>query len=284
VSAPSSAPADRAARSPVTSLRRLAAHPRLLPLTARLITARLVRESGRFFLRELTRPAGMHTYRLRATGDRVVLRHSAQDGATMAEVFHRHDYEPPPEVATVLGEPRSILDLGANIGLFGIFAARRWPSSQIVAYEADPDNAVVHERAISVNGLADRWSLVTAAAGASAREVELAAGRAMGSFVVQPGTDVGVPTIRVPVRDVLAEVQRADLVKIDIEGGEWEIVLDPRFASEPPRVLVVEYHPHLGPGGDPRQAAERAFRDAGLRMADIWHRDDGYGMLWAWRP
>jgi FkbM family methyltransferase len=255
-----------------------------MPLTARVITARLVRESGRFFFREVTRPAGMHTYRLRATGDRVVLRHSVQDGATMAEVFHRHDYEPPPEVAAALGEPRSILDLGANIGLFGLFAARRWPGSKIVAYEADPDNAVVHERAIAVNGLAERWSLVTAAAGASEREVELAAGRAMGSFVVQPGTNVGVPTIRVPVRDVLAEVQAADLVKVDIEGGEWEILHDPRFASEPPRALVLEYHPHLGPGGDPRQAVEQALRDAGLRMADIWHRDDGYGMLWAWRP
>ena len=106
----------------------------------------------------------------------------------------------------------------------------------------------------------------------------------MGSFVVQPGTDPGVPTIRVPIRDVLGEIRDADLVKIDIEGGEWEILQDPRFRAAPPRVLVLEYHPHLGPAGDPRQAAEEALRQAGLRIADIWHRDDGYGMVWAWRP
>jgi FkbM family methyltransferase len=255
-----------------------------MPLTARVITARLVRESGRFFLREITHPAGMHTYRLRATGDHVLLRHRVHDAATMAEIFHRHDYEPPPEVAAVLGEPRSIVDLGANIGLFGIFAARRWPGSEIVGYEADPDNAVVHERAIAINGLASRWKLVTVAAGATEREVELAAGRAMESFVVQPGTGAGLPTIRVPVRDVLGEVGAADLVKIDIEGGEWEILHDPRFASEPPRALVLEYHPNPGAGPNPREAVEKALHAAGLQIADIWHRDDGYGMLWAWRP
>ena len=255
-----------------------------MPLTARVIVARLVRESGRFFFREVTRPAGMHTYRLRATGDRVVLRHTVQDGATMAEVFHRHDYEPPPEVAAALGEPRSILDLGANIGLFGIFAARRWPRSKIVAYEADPDNAVVHERAIAVNGLAERWSLVTAAARCQ-RARGRARGRSRDGLVRRAARHRRSACQRSACRFVTCSprFRSADLVKIDIEGGEWEILHDPRFASEPPRALVLEYHPHLGPGGDPRQAVEQALREAGLRMADIWHRDDGYGMLWAWR-
>jgi hypothetical protein len=105
----------------------------------------------------------------------------------------------------------------------------------------------------------------------------------MGSFVVEPGSDPGVPTIQIPMRDVLAEVCGADLVKVDIEGGEWEIVMDPRFKQSPPRALVLEYHPHLCPGADPRAAAERALADADLATASIWHRDDGYGMMWAWR-
>jgi hypothetical protein len=47
--------------------------------------------------------------------------------------------------------------------------------------------------------------------------------------------------------------------------------------------MVLEYHPHLCPGEDPRSTAERALARANLRTASIWHRDDGYGMLWAWR-
>lgn len=254
-----------------------------LPFTTRVLCARAVRESVSFFLREIRRPSGIRNYHLRENGIEIALRHDVQDGATLAEVFYRHDYHPDAQVARAIGEPHTIVDLGANIGLFGAFAVRYWPGSTIVGYEADPANVEVHERTIAANALGDRWRVVCAAAGAHDGDVELAAGRAMGSFVVEPGTDPGVPTIRVAVRDVLAEVCDADLVKMDIEGGEWEIVLDRRFVEKPPRAVVLEYHPHLCPEDDPRGAAERALTGAGLRIAPIWHREDGYGMVWAWR-
>jgi FkbM family methyltransferase len=265
------------------ALRWLAARRLFMPLTARVICAQAVRESPAFFVREVTRPAGIRCYHLRENGVQVAVRHSAGDAATLAEVFHRHDYEPIQDVAEAIGEPGRILDLGANIGLFGAFAVSRWPQAKIVGYEADPANVVVHDRAIAANELGDRGSVKCAAAGAHDGEVELAAGRAMGSFVVGAGVTLAVPTIQVPMRDVLAEVCAADLVKLDIEGGEWEILLDPRFAQRPPRAVVLEYHPHLCPGADPRATAEQALVRANLSIASIWHRDDGYGMLWAWR-
>jgi len=266
-----------------SAIRWLGGRRAVLPLTSRLICARTVRESATFFARELLRRPGVCEYHVRANGIQVALRHSAHDAATLAEVFYRNDYLPAEGVAESIGEPRTIIDLGANIGLFGAFAAPYWPGSTIVAYEADPANTDVHERTIAANGLERRWRVERAAAGARDGEVVLAAGRAMGSFVVEPGTDPGVPTIRVPIRDVLPEVCGADLVKIDIEGGEWEILLDPRFAASPPRAMVLEYHPHLCPEDDPRGAAERALAQADLATASIWHRDDGYGMFWAWR-
>jgi FkbM family methyltransferase len=271
-------------RSGVTgAIRWLGGRRTIMPLTARVICAATVRESAAFFAREVVRPRGIHYYHLRENGLRVALRHAAGDGATLAEVFYRHDYVPGPEVAEAIGEPRAIVDLGANIGLFGAFAAPFWPNSTIVGYEADPANFALNERTIAANGLESRWRVMCAAAGSRDGEVELAGGRAMGSFVVAPGTDPGVPTIRVPIVDVLEEVCSADLAKIDIEGGEWEIVCDPRFSESPPGAIVLEYHPHLCPGQDPRSTAERALAQANLRTASIWHRDDGYGMMWAWR-
>lgn len=275
---------ERTARSRlVGALRWVGARRAILPLTARVLCAHTVRESATFFVRELLRPSGIFCYQVRENGAKVALRHTAHDSATLAEVFYRHDYRAEPQVAAAIGEPRTILDLGANIGLFGAFAAPLWPQARIVGYEADPDNLAVHARTIAANGMAARWRVVGAAAGAHDGEVALAHGRAMASFVVEPGAEPGVPTIRVPMRDVLEEVCTADLVKIDIEGGEWEILLDPRFGRDPPRALVLEYHPHLCPGSDPRTTAEQALADAQLRSAPIWHRDDGYGMMWAWR-
>lgn len=267
----------------LAALRWLGARRLIMPFTCRALCAATVYGSAVFFVRELFRPRGVRCYRLRENGMRVALRHRALDSATLAEIFHRHDYHPSPAVAEAIGSPAKILDLGANVGLFGAFALGHWPRSSVVGYEADPENVAVHEQTIAVNGLAPRWRVIGAAAGAHDGEIELAAGRAMGSFVVPAGTEVDVPTIRAPMRDVLPQVCAADLVKVDIEGGEWEILLDPRFRQAPPRAMVLEYHPHMCPSPDPRAAAEVALSDARLRTAPIWHRDDGYGMLWAWR-
>ena len=86
------------------------------------------------------------------------------------------------------------------------------------------------------------------------------------------------------MRDVLALVGAADLVKMDIEGGEWTILGDARFRHAPPRALVLEYHPHLCPGDDTRAAAVAALTAANLHVQPVRHGRDGYGMLWAWRP
>jgi FkbM family methyltransferase len=267
----------------VAAVRWLGARPLIMPFTTRALCAAIVRESPAFFVREVVRPRGLREYHIRENGVQVALRHAAHDSATLAEVFYRRDYDPVEEVTEAVGAANTIVDLGANIGLFGAFAVRHWPQSKIVGYEADPENVAVHQRTILANGLGERWRVVSAAAGAHDGEVELAAGRAMGSFVVERGTDPGVPTIRVPIEDVLPQVCAADLVKVDIEGGEWEILLDPRFAQNPPRAIALEYHPHLCPGEDPRATAEAALARADLSIASIWHRPDGYGMLWAWR-
>ena len=180
-----------------------------------------------------------------------------------------------------------MLDLGANIGLFGALASSLWPRAQITAFEPDPANAAVHERAIAANGLGERWQLVRAAAGASAGQVRFTAGLDASSHLADlPGDAAGADgTITVERRDVLGLVAAADLVKLDIEGGEWAILVDPRFALGPPRAIVLEYHAAGCPSQDPRAAAFGALEAAGMRTAEIWHDEPGrVGMLWGWRP
>ncbi len=86
------------------------------------------------------------------------------------------------------------------------------------------------------------------------------------------------------MRDVMDEVGAADLVKVDIEGGEWEILADPAFRREPSDGDGARVSPPPLSGPDPRAEAESAARGgAACTSRTIWHRDDGYGMLWAWR-
>jgi FkbM family methyltransferase len=262
-------------------VRRLGATRPLLPLTALVLRAACVRESAAFVAREALRRRGLFLYHLRSSGLRVALRHGTGDVVTLGEVWRNRDYDVPEAVSRAVGEPARVLDLGGNIGLFALHALGLWPNAHVTSYEPDPVNAAVARRSLEVNALHDRWEVVEAAAGAAPGTVRFAAGQDALSHVVADGEDGSAIDVRID--DVLAAVGGADLVKLDVEGGEWDIVSDPRFVAAPPRALVLEYHPRGCPGPDPHARIREAVGAAGLRHAEIWSRDDGHGMLWAWR-
>jgi FkbM family methyltransferase len=267
-------------------LRAFAGRRRLLPLTALLLRAAIVRQAPAFAIRELLRRHVVVRYTLRGSGVRVVIRHRTPDVVTLGEVFHDHQYAPPPEVARALearGGPREVLDLGANVGLFGAFCLARWPQARLTAFEPDPDNAAVLERCVAANGRGGSWRVVRAAAGTEAGEAEFVAGLSSLSHLAT-GQGATEATVRVRVEDVLPRIAASDLVKIDIEGGEWALLRDTRFAEQPPPVLVLEYHPYPSVQNPPRAELERILRSAGFELAPIFHRPDDYGMVWAWRP
>jgi FkbM family methyltransferase len=176
-------------------------------------------------------------------------------------------------------QPRRILDLGANVGYFGAFALERWPDASVIAYEPDPRNAAVHAHALSLNDFGERWELRRAAASTGAGELRFHASGDALSHAAEDGE------VAVRAEDVLPLVGQSDLLKLDIEGGEWAILGDPRFAQSPPRAVVLEHHPHPAAGADPRAAAIGYLSRAGLTgTATVFRRADGYGMLWAWQP
>ncbi|MEJ7826490.1 MAG: FkbM family methyltransferase [Solirubrobacteraceae bacterium] len=260
------------------ALRRLGASPRLEPATALLLRARCVRESARFIARELLRSRVVSRYHARRSGLPLLIRHRSADVVTLGEIFHRPDYEPPPQIAARLEDrPLRILDLGANVGLFGVFAAGRWPQASVTAVEPDPDNLDVLRRCVELSDRGDAWQVVAAAAAAHDGTVSFQGGGQSLSRIA-PGVAHSVPAI-----DALARLSGVDLLKMDIEGGEWAILDDPRFIDAAPAVTVLEYHPHLCPHRDPRAAVEAVFTRAGQRTHTIFARADGHGMLWAWR-
>lgn len=227
-----------------------------------------------FLARQRRRAPGVHAYRLRGSGVTIHLRHGTPDVNTYEEVFLQRQYEPPPAAAALIGRAPRVADLGANVGLFGAFTLARDPGARLLAFEPDPANAAVLRRTVAAN--AADWELVEACAGATDGETRFAAGE----FAL---SRMGEGEATVPVVDALERLRDADLVKMDIEGGEWAILADPRFAELPARVVVLEYHPHLCPRADARAAAVERLAGLGFRVLPFDHRPDGTGMLWAWR-
>lgn len=264
------------------AVRRLATAPAFRRLTSvtpllRLsyaLRGSLVRERGRFVLNELRPRPVTGTYRLCGSGVAVAVRHHTGDVMVLDEIFSQGEYEPPPGVE--LPEVESVVDLGANIGLFGAWLLGRFPGARIVGYEPDPGSAAVHRLAIEANGLADRWRLVEAFAGTRPGTTSFAAGL---HAVSHEGEGIEVPVV-----DVLPELADADLIKIDIEGAEWPILADPRFRELRARIVVLEYHVEGSPDADPAAAAERALAAAGYEVVHAGSKPAfGAGILWGLR-
>ena len=66
--------------------------------------------------------------------------------------------------------------------------------------------------------------------------------------------------------DVFPLLADCDLIKIDIEGAEWEILQDPRFADLRASHVILEYHPRLCPADDPQALAQHILEASGYRI------------------
>jgi hypothetical protein len=83
--------------------------------------------------------------------------------------------------------------------------------------------------------------------------------------------------------DVLPAFAAADLVKMDIEGGEWPILADPRLTDVGPLVLVLEYHRVGAPGLPAGDAARDLLETAGFTVGFVTPNHWGHGTMWAWK-
>lgn len=254
------------------------AHPwgRSLSQGARL------RRPWRYVAGELSRRPATRAYVLRCGGLKVVLRHGSTDITTFDEIFCSSAYEPPAVVAAAIGEPggtRHILDLGANVGLFTVFALRRWPGARITAFEPDPANVAVLRSCVALNP--GDVTVVGAAAASADGFLPFVTGRGAESHRRHP--DEIAPTVDLPCVDVFAHLATADFAKIDIEGGEWELLADARLVTVGLRALVVEHHGRHCPTDDPRATARRMLVDAGFQVQPGGSAVGGVGVLWAWR-
>lgn len=263
-------------------------------LAATLLLALRVRPSLRFASRQLRAEPGVREYRLRAGGRLILIRHDSDDPYVLAECFGPARtvgaaYDPPPGPAQLLERrpPRRVLDLGANTGLFGLLVLDRYPGCEVTGIEADPANANLHRRVIEANGLGDRWRLIEAVAAAAPGRAWFAAGASSRSRQAGPGE---AAAIEVAAIDAFEELAGADLIKIDIEGGEWALLADPRLASLNASVIVLEYHSTGSLREDASVVATAALEDAGYRTVVLeapssraGDDSQGQGTLWAWR-
>jgi FkbM family methyltransferase len=226
---------------------------------------------------------------LRQSDIPIFVRHRSRDVAVLNEIFggprSRHCYEPPAAVAARLDpiERPRIVDLGANIGLFGAFALGRWPGATIRSFEPDPHNLAVLGRTVAAAGGDPRWSVEPVAVSNRAGEMAFEAGLHADSHLVPDGRHANGGSIAVTTVDLLAEPPHADLLKMDIEGGEWPILADARIGDLAVDTIVLEWHAGGCPDPVPHTACLRLLGAAGYNRVEEVSTGTESGLLWAWR-
>jgi FkbM family methyltransferase len=239
------------------------------------LEARMVDTSLRYAYRELaTTKRG--DYALRRSGVRFTIRHQTGDVDIFRKFYGYRYYEWPAEVVATLRRrrrPINTLDLGGNIGFFEVHSLEQLPIGEVVAFEPDPDNSAVLERVMEANSA--NWEIVRACAGNHDGVVRFKSGAQNFSRIDDDGDRI------VPSVDVFPYVERADLVKMNIEGSEWEVLQDPRLASTD-CVWIVEYHRIRNPDEDITALVQDLFAAAGYTTS-IATSHEGNGLAWAWK-
>jgi FkbM family methyltransferase len=188
----------------------------------------------------LKRHTGTRTIRL--DGAAITYRVDRGDIQGIREVWFDEVYRVP------AGDPpRTVLDLGANIGLTTVWLATRYGCDRVIAVEPDPDNSALVRRNMEANSI--NGEVVEAAVGPDDGYAWFArSGQSnLGSLSSQEDDHSIQVKTRTPASLLrehgLAEV---DLCKLDIEGGEQELLVDSDTSwLKSVRSLLMEIHPTL---------------------------------------
>jgi FkbM family methyltransferase len=175
-----------------------------------------------------------------------------------------------------------ILDLGANIGVFTLYAARCAPNAKILSLEPFPSTFSRLVTNIRDHRLESRVQCLNyAATGASgARIMPDDSVPSQRRFLASPANGrTGTEVTGITLEALLEEnrLPQVDLLKMDIEGSEYEVLLStPQHVLPRIRRIAMEYHGDCAPYS--KQQLFDHLRNAGFKV--IWDICDalGYGV------
>ncbi|MGZ4287562.1 MAG: FkbM family methyltransferase [Solirubrobacteraceae bacterium] len=165
----------------------------------------------------------------------------ASELIALADVLCHEQYRLPDTLA-----PRTIVDLGSNIGGSVLYFAGRYPTARI--YGVEPDPATFAKLKANVAPL-ENVDVVPVAVGDCDGEAEFFPNPHTWASSLKP-TFATTPGITVPVRtlDTLLDeigLDRVDLVKLDIEGSEYDVLRAFRGLPTRAGALIGELHSFL---------------------------------------
>jgi FkbM family methyltransferase len=133
---------------------------------------------------------------------------------------------------------RSILDCGAHIGLASIYYASRFPEAVIHGFEADPDLCRLAESNVRNLNLSHRITMHPKAIWTHDRGIGFnRTGDDSGNVSAMGSTQIPSVSLKEWILN-----HQVDLIKMDIEGSEYEVLRDCREALKEVPYVLLEAH------------------------------------------
>ncbi len=154
-----------------------------------------------------------------------------------------------------------IFDCGSNVGTSCLYFSRLYPKSKIYAFEADPDVYSVLIQNVKSYGMSN-VTVFNKAVWKDEDGIEISQSGADGSSMFTEGEKVKVQSIS--LNNLINKEAVIDLLKIDIEGAEYEVLVDCKNSLSKVKNIFVEYHSYLN-GGQKLGEILTLFEQSGFR-------------------
>ncbi len=137
-----------------------------------------------------------------------------------------------------------ILDCGGNIGLSALWFKTRYPEARLTVFEPGPDLVPMLRANLARSGFED-VNVVQAAAWSSETTLYIQNDRADGGFVGEAQSDGSRPIPAVRLADYVNGP--VDLLKLDIEGAEFEVINDLAQTGKLSNIFAIAGELHAKP-------------------------------------
>jgi FkbM family methyltransferase len=191
--------------------------------------------SLRFFLddRKPYRPGVVSSYRW--NGQPIWYRPGSSDTQLIYTILLRRgrkgEYAIEPRVQTALGMVRTVLDIGANIGVSTLYLARLFEHARVLAFEPIPENFSLLQRNTAHVARIEAFPLALGEADSMIELLHSDAPNNLGGYSRIPAGSNTQRSLRVEMRAARRHceelgIDAVDVIKIDVEGSEWEVLTD----------------------------------------------------------
>lgn len=199
-------------------------------------------------------------------------------------VLHEHEPQTQQIIQKFVKPGMTVVDVGANIGYLTLLMAKIvGPKGNVYAVEPGRDNLSCLRKNIELNGVTN-VNILPFAAGAERQSRNLYLRKAGTLHSLHENDQAVVETMQVQVvpLDEIVQEKQIDFVKIDVEGGEIEVLRGMRkiLQFHPELRLIVEWNPSaLKRAGHETEELPDLLQKAGFHVSVIDEETNGLQSL-----